>query len=127
MKKKSLHIRYVIVAVIAVLVIGGIFLFNNQGRGEITVSESTDFDKGEIKIAPDGTKYIIDPNKIRSGGPPKDGIPKAMGEIIPIALVSDACKNFVKINPIKNIDEITPKVTNNPSMIKVFLDSLPEN
>ena len=75
MKKKSLHTRYIIVAVVLVLVIAGIFIFNNQGRGEITVSESTDFDKGEIKIAPDGTKYIVDPSKVISGGPPKDGIP----------------------------------------------------
>lgn len=29
----------------------------------------------EIKTAKDGKKYIIDPQKIRSGGPPKDGIP----------------------------------------------------
>jgi len=29
----------------------------------------------EIKVTDDGTKYIIDPDKIRSGGPPKDGIP----------------------------------------------------
>ncbi len=29
----------------------------------------------EIKISSDGTKYIVDPNKILSGGPPKDGIP----------------------------------------------------
>ena len=29
----------------------------------------------EIKTTDDGTRYLIDPNKIRSGGPPKDGIP----------------------------------------------------
>lgn len=54
-------------------------------------------------------------------------IPKAIGEIIPIALVREACKNFVNINPIRNIEDITPKVTNNPKKIKVFFDSLPEN
>ena len=32
-------------------------------------------DKGEIKTTPDGVKYIVDPSKILSGGPPKDGIP----------------------------------------------------
>jgi hypothetical protein len=32
-------------------------------------------DKGEIKITEGGTKYIVDPSKIRGGGPPKDGIP----------------------------------------------------
>ncbi len=28
-----------------------------------------------IQITTDGTKYLVDPSKIRSGGPPKDGIP----------------------------------------------------
>ncbi len=31
--------------------------------------------KEEIKTLPDGTKYIVHPNKLLSGGPPKDGIP----------------------------------------------------
>ena len=38
---------------------------------EPVVMESED----EIKVTKDGVKYIIDPKKIRSGGPPKDGIP----------------------------------------------------
>ncbi len=76
MKKKSSYIKYGIFILAVVIVISGIFLFNNNQEGsEITISESTDFDKGEIKVAKDGTRYIIDPNKIRSGGPPKDGIP----------------------------------------------------
>ena len=54
-------------------------------------------------------------------------IPKAIGEIIPIALVKEACKNFVNIKPNKNIEDITPRVTINPKRIKVFFDSLPEN
>jgi len=29
----------------------------------------------EIKTTPDGIKYIVHPEKIASGGPPKDGIP----------------------------------------------------
>ncbi|MBR9675389.1 DUF3179 domain-containing protein [Candidatus Woesearchaeota archaeon] len=29
----------------------------------------------EIKVTKDGVKYIVDPNKIVGGGPPKDGIP----------------------------------------------------
>lgn len=28
-----------------------------------------------IKVTAQGVKYIVDPEKIRSGGPPKDGIP----------------------------------------------------
>ena len=54
-------------------------------------------------------------------------IPKAIGEIIPIALVNDVCKNFVNIRPNKNMEDITPRVTINPKKINVFFDSLPEN
>ena len=32
-------------------------------------------DADEIKVLPDGTKYLIHPNQLRGGGPPKDGIP----------------------------------------------------
>lgn len=38
-----------------------------------TISGS--FQNQEIKILPDGTKYIVHPNKFLSGGPGKDGIP----------------------------------------------------
>ena len=50
-------------------------------------------------------------------------IPKAIGETIPIALVNEAWRNFVKINPNKNIEDITPKATINPNKIIVFFDS----
>ncbi|MBI2577185.1 DUF3179 domain-containing protein, partial [Candidatus Woesearchaeota archaeon] len=29
----------------------------------------------EVRILPDGTRYVIHPSKLESGGPPKDGIP----------------------------------------------------
>jgi hypothetical protein len=32
-------------------------------------------DRDDIKVASDGTRYLVEPSKIRSGGPPKDGIP----------------------------------------------------
>ena len=53
----------------------------------------------------------------------KAKIPKAIGEIIPIALVNEAWRNFVKINPNKNIEDITPKATIKPKKIIVFFDS----
>ena len=54
-------------------------------------------------------------------------IPKAIGDIIPITLVREACRNFVNINPIRNMEDMTPEVTINPKRIKVFFDSFPEN
>ena len=50
-------------------------------------------------------------------------IPNAMGEIIPITFVREACKNLVKIKPIKNIDVITPRATIRPRKINDFLAS----
>ena len=47
-------------------------------------------------------------------------MPKAMGEIMPIALVNDACKSCVKISPMTNMDATTPKVTITPSKRIVF-------
>ena len=41
----------------------------------IKSAASTNFENEQIKTLPDGTKYIIPPNKFLSGGPPKDGIP----------------------------------------------------
>jgi hypothetical protein len=56
----------------------------------VSCSETQDFEKStsladttaettakgdEIKVTKGGTKYIVDPKKIRGGGPPKDGIP----------------------------------------------------
>ena len=51
-------------------------------------------------------------------------IPNAIGEIIPITFVSEACRNLVKIKPIKNIDVTTPIATITPRRIIVFFESL---
>jgi len=50
-------------------------------------------------------------------------IPNAIGETIPITLVKETCKNFVKINPSKNIELTTPKATRIPKKIIVLFDS----
>ena len=52
-------------------------------------------------------------------------IPKAIGEIIPIAFVKEVCRNFVKINPNKNIEDITPIATTTPKRIIPRFDSFP--
>ncbi|MAG91163.1 hypothetical protein CMO83_00640 [Candidatus Woesearchaeota archaeon] len=38
-------------------------------------SQDQTSDNDEIQFLPDGTPYLIHPNQIRGGGPPKDGIP----------------------------------------------------
>jgi len=54
-----------------------IFLVFYNTRGDILPKKPTEVvrQEGDIKIASDGTKFIIDPSKIIGGGPPKDGIP----------------------------------------------------
>jgi hypothetical protein len=49
------------------------FSFDKRAGGEIVNVVQTD--KGEIKTTEDGTKFLVDPSKIKGGGPPKDGIP----------------------------------------------------
>lgn len=44
---------------------------NNELINSINISEET---KNKIKFLEDGTKYLIHPNQIKSGGPPKGGI-----------------------------------------------------
>lgn len=51
------------------------FKFNSRSgvnSEDIKIPEQA---QSEIKTLPDGTKYLIHPSKILSGGPPKDGIP----------------------------------------------------
>jgi hypothetical protein len=65
---------------------------SNQNFVDTTDSQLLEIsDKGdEIKKSKDGTKYIIDPKKIRGGGPPKDGIPSIDDPIYqPLKLADD--------------------------------------
>ena len=68
------YVRYAIVGVLIVLAIVGVFIFNSN-KVVFQDTDIEDFNEGEIKLASDGTKYIVSPDKIRGGGPPKDGIP----------------------------------------------------
>ena len=67
------YIRYFIVGIFIVLAIGGVYIFNSN-KVVFQETDIVDFNEGEIKTASDGTKYIVNPDKIRRGGPPKGGI-----------------------------------------------------
>jgi len=73
-RQKNLNKKYITVGILVVLIIIVISLFNNQMTEE-QIEINNEFVSGEIKTTSDGTKYIVDPKKIKSGGPPKDGIP----------------------------------------------------
>ena len=84
------------ILVVMVLVVGCA-----RTGAEITISakspqEPTLAISDEIQTTPDGTKYLVDPNKIRSGGPPKGGIgvdrgiPALAAENIHFVSVEDA-------------------------------------
>ena len=55
------------VFILLFLLVGGAF--------SAGATEKDSFTHPEIKTMDDGTRYIVDPKDIRSGGPPKDGIP----------------------------------------------------
>ena len=67
-----------IITAIAVVFLAGCSTLANSA---ITGQEAADTNLNEeekdrgIKLTADGVKYLVDPAKIRGGGPPKDGIP----------------------------------------------------
>jgi len=79
MKSEKNYLMIGIVVLILIIVASFFFFNDSLNLGE---SKSSPEDKvvnimqgQEIKVTADGVKYIVDPNEIRSGGPPKDGIP----------------------------------------------------
>ncbi len=67
---------YIVSVVIMVIIIGAVFLLNNNDKVvNVEMNENGD----EIKTTADGTKYIVNPDKIRGGGPGKGGIGKDSG------------------------------------------------
>ena len=91
MKKKRQRTNYLIIGVvIALILVSGYFLISTE-KSENTII--TQIDDLEIKITEDGTKYIIDPGEIRSGGPPKGGIGVDKG----IPALTDKNINFVSV------------------------------
>ena len=88
MKKEE---KYIGVGILIVVAIFGVYFFN---QGDTLVNKViTQIDDSEIKIAKDGTKYIIDPDKIRGGGPGKGGIGVDRG----IPALADKNLNFVSV------------------------------
>lgn len=72
-----------VVAIAAVAFVGFTFFQSGQTGGTVSstdrasvASGGTDAvrTEGDIKVLPDGTKYLISPSMILSGGPPKGGI-----------------------------------------------------
>lgn len=77
LKDQKGRILLVVIMIIVAIMIITIILNKNQPGSSRTLEDeiAVEIKNEEIKIADDGTKYIIDPSKILSGGPPKDGIP----------------------------------------------------
>ena len=48
---------------------------NGGTADKVKVTDTNGDTADEIRVTKDGTKYLVHPNKIRGGGPPKDGIP----------------------------------------------------
>ena len=91
MKKKRQYINYLIIGiVIALILVSGYFLISTEKSEDMSI---TQIDNSKIKITEDGTKYIIDPSEIRSGGPPKGGI----GVDIGIPALTDNNIKFVSV------------------------------
>lgn len=48
---------------------------DSAGKDSVSSEVSSSGESVGVKTLPDGTKYLVHPDKIVSGGPPKDGIP----------------------------------------------------
>ena len=96
MKKGEKYIKYTGIGILIVAVIFGIYFFGQSDKLENKVI--TQIDDSEIKIAKDGTKYIVDPSKIRGGGPGKGGIGVDRG----IPALADKNMNFVSVEEADN-------------------------
>jgi hypothetical protein len=72
--------NWIITIIIIVILIAGTVIFILPGDSKMINTENSQVieespDGDVIRVSEDGTKFIIDPDKIVSGGPPKDGIP----------------------------------------------------
>ena len=94
--KRGSYLKYTGIGILIVVVIFGFYFFNQSDKLENKVI--TQIDDSEIKIAKDGTKYIIDPNKIRGGGPGKGGIGVDRG----IPALADKNIKFVSVEEADN-------------------------
>jgi len=89
--KREEHTGIIIILAAVLLIISISFIISQQmkEKPKITLNETE-----EIKTLPDGTKYIVDPSKIISGGPPKGGIGVDRG----IPALSSKNINFVSVS-----------------------------
>lgn len=62
-------------------------------RGESMDENTNVAGETEIKVLPDGTKYLVNPNRILSGGPPKGGI----GVDIGISALAEGQAKFISV------------------------------
>ncbi|MFQ5531845.1 MAG: DUF3179 domain-containing protein [Candidatus Nanoarchaeia archaeon] len=103
-KKEENNKKTVIYLVGIIVILAIVLFFLNSGReygstnsniGHSTeTGQGTSALEGEIKTTSDGTKYIINPNLIRGGGPPKGGIGVDRG----IPALAEENINFVTVS-----------------------------
>jgi len=92
MRKTSKN--YWIFGILIVVVITFFITLNYNLDNKMDKSISYESDNPEIKTLVDGTKYLIDPDEIKSGGPPKGGIGVDRG----IPAIAEENIKFVSVN-----------------------------
>jgi hypothetical protein len=73
--KKTYLIILILCFALLITILGCSQVTPNSQLPITTATTSPPQGEYEIKTDPSGVKYIVDPEKIVSGGPPKDGIP----------------------------------------------------
>ena len=68
--------KWIIGVVVVLVIVFGYVMFKDDGRELEKIPELTEMEEEiGVKVTARGVKYIVDPDKIIGGGPPKDGIP----------------------------------------------------
>lgn len=88
--KKHYWLFAILISIVLIVIMMLSFISNNKMEKEINYES----DNSEIKTLADGTKYLIDPDEIKSGGPPKGGIGIDKG----IPALAEENINFVSVD-----------------------------
>jgi hypothetical protein len=73
--QRSILLKYIVPIIMLIIILIIAFVLMSPSQTNTSESDETILvNNEEVKVAEDGTKYILDPNKIKSGGPPKGGI-----------------------------------------------------
>ncbi|PIY81813.1 hypothetical protein COY00_02260 [Candidatus Pacearchaeota archaeon CG_4_10_14_0_2_um_filter_35_33] len=93
-KMKKINKTYWTSAILILLVLAVLIALNFNSDNNMEKTINYESDNSDLKTLSDGTKYLINPDKIKSGGPPRGGIGVDRG----IPALAEKNIKFVSVN-----------------------------